>query len=273
VGGVPLGSTCDDDFIACHRGDDAFTSYPYAYAIKRRQVPTVLMQSLGASGLLLWNALQDGGTVKQFAEVTGLTVATARATLKKFDRAGLLLELQEGRARWYELHPNAWDRLEERREHMVTAGIGQLRAARNASSIADFAQHKLQGRMPLEPREKAKLEVRRDKADAKAGAHYDSLLGMGINPYIKVGPKREPRAFMKIDHGEEWVSIHRPIYEQWQQLIDMTPAERFRMMLLAGYTRKEIDDAKRMAGRMGRGPRVFIGVGQEATHSQAQEAA
>jgi DNA-binding MarR family transcriptional regulator len=263
VGRVPLGSTCDDgDFVASHRGDDAFTSYPYSYAIKRRQAPTVLMQSLGASGLLLWEALLDGGTVKELAESKGLTVASVRATLKKFGQAGLLVIWDERRAKEYELHPNAWDRLEERREHMVTAGIGQLRAARNASSIATYAQRQLQGRMPLEPREKAKLTQRRDKADGKAAAHHDALLGMGINPFIKVGPKRESRPYMKLDY--------RPIIDLWQELAPLPFADRYRLMGFAGYERKEIDIARRMGGR---GPRHFVGVGQEATHSQSQEVA
>ena len=108
---------------------------------------------------------------------------------------------------------------------MVTAGIGQLRAARNASDKASYAQRKLQGRMPFEPREKAKLEARRDKADTKAAAYYDALLGMGINPHAKVRPPRPPRPYMKIDHGEEWVSIYRPIYEEWQQLQDVPLAD------------------------------------------------
>ena len=32
-------------------------------------------------------------------------------------------------------------------------------------------------------------------------------------------------------------------------------------MGMAGYTRQEIDEARRMAGKVGRGPRVFVGVG------------
>ena len=59
VVGVPLRSTSQDDFFASHRTDDAFTSYPYTYAIKRREAPTVLLQSLGATALLLWDALRS----------------------------------------------------------------------------------------------------------------------------------------------------------------------------------------------------------------------
>jgi DNA-binding MarR family transcriptional regulator len=272
VGLVPLRSTSDGDFFADHRGDDAFTSYPYAYAIKRRQAPTVLMQSLGASGLLLWDALLDGGTVKELAEVRGLTVAAVRATLKRFEQAGVLVIWQEGRAKEYELHPDAWDRLEERREYMVTAGIGQLRAARNANEIAAYAQHKLQGRMPLEPREKAKLEVRRDKADDKAAAYYEALLRMGIDPRAKVR-HRPPRLRNKFDHGEEWVSIHRPIVEMWDELAPSPFAERYRLMSFAGYEHKDIDTARRVAAKVGRGPRQFKGFSDSPTHRHSQEAA
>jgi DNA-binding MarR family transcriptional regulator len=255
---VAVRSTPTQDFIADHRMDDAFTSYPYAYAIKRRQAPTVLLQSLGESGLLLWDALQDGGTVKELAQVTGLTVAAVRSTLKKFAQAGLLFIWQEGCAKVYELHPNAEERLEERREYMVTAGIGQLRAARNANEIAAYAQRKLQGRMPLEPGQKSKLENRRDRADQKAAASYDALLSMGIDPRAKVR-QCPPRHRIRVDHGEEWVSIHRPIVEMWDELAPSSFADRYRMMGMAGYTRREIDDAKRMAAKVGRGPLQFKG--------------
>jgi len=270
---VPLRSTPPGDFFADHRGDDAFTSYPYSYAIKRRQAPTVLIQSLGASGLLLWDALLDGGSVKELAEVTGLTVAAVRVTLKRYNQAGLLVIWQEGYAKEYELHPDAWDRLEERRQHMVTAGIGQLRAARNASDNASYAQRKLQSRMPLEPGQKMKLENRRDRADEKVAAYYEALLGMGIDPRAKVRPPRPPRYRNQIDHGEEWVSIYRPIVEMWDELAPAPFAERYRMMSYAGYEREDIDTARRLAGKVGRGPRHFKGFADSPTHSQSQGAA
>jgi hypothetical protein len=265
VGGVPLGSSCDDDFFADHRIDEAFTNYPRSYAIKRRGLPadTELNPGLNSSGLVLWAALAKGGTVKELAEATGLTEACVRATVNRYDQSGLLFIWKQRRANVYELHPNFEERLDEARPQMTTYGIGQLRAARNASSIADFAQHKLDGRMPLEPGEKSKLENRRDKADAKAGAHHDALLGMGINPFIKVRPPGPPRSYLKIDQGEEWVSIHRPIFEQWQELADLQFADRYRKLGMAGYTRQEIDAARRMATKVGRSPRQFVGVGQQ----------
>ena len=180
--------------------------------------------------------------------------------MKRYDQAGLLVIWQEGLAEVYELHPNAWDRLEERCEHMVTAGIGQLRAARNAGDRATFAQRKLQGRMPLEPHEKMKLENRRDRADDKASAYYDALQNMGINPYAKVRHRPARPYTLKIDHDEEWQSIYRPIHEEWEELASLSYAERYRMMGMAGYERAEIEKARSMAGKMGQGPRVFVGV-------------
>jgi hypothetical protein len=127
--------------------------------------------------------------------------------------------------------------------------------------------------MPLEPRQKMKLENRRDKADDKVAAHYDSLLTMGINPYIKVRPPRPPRPYLKIDHAEEFASIHRPTMEVWDEFAPLPYADRYRLMGMAGYERKEIDKARFMAGKVGKGPRHFVGVGDGPTHSQSQEVA
>lgn len=265
---VSVGSTSQEDFFGEHRGDDAFTTYPYSYAQKRRAIPIVLLPSLSASGLLLWEALREGGTVNELAEATGLTVASVRATLKRFTQTGLVLIWQEGRTKEYLLHPNAWDLLDDKREHMVTAGIGQLRAAKNASDKASYAQRKLQGRMPLEPRQKAKLEVRRDKADEKAAAHYDALFGMGIDPHAKVR-HRPPRPRLKIDLAEEWTSLYRPLFEQWEELAPLSFAERYRLLAFAGFERDEIDKARRRAGEFNSIPRQFVGVGEPSQEMAA----
>jgi DNA-binding MarR family transcriptional regulator len=277
VKSVRVGSTSEDDFFADHRCDDAFTTYPYSYAIRRRQVPTVLLRSLGASGLLLWDALGGSGTVKELAEETGLTVACVRVTLKKFEAVGLLLTWLDGRANVHELHPNAEERLEERREHMVTAGIGQLRAARNANDKARFAHRKLQSRMPIEPREKARLENRRAQSDAKVDAYYESLTRMGINPYAKVAhrsattivqedwsgfsedelaaldpdkPIKMPRPeTLRFDASEEWRSWGRDMWEVLELLGDCGIHDKIRLLTISEVGEDASEEVYRAARR------------------------
>jgi putative DNA primase/helicase len=224
----------DEAFYGEHRGDDAFTSYPYSYAIKRRECPTVLMQSLGANGLLLWAALAKGGTVKELAEETGLTVASVRYTLKRFKQADLLQSVQEcGRATEYWLCSYAEELLEEIRPEMVTAGKGQLIAGRNASDTASFARRTLRMDAQIEPRKRAWLENRQEKCDAKAMAIYASLESMGINPYAKVAHRTPRPNTIRFDDVEEWRSWGKRIWETLQRFGDIDLSEKLRMMTVA----------------------------------------
>ncbi len=231
---VTLLSTSDEAFYREHRGDDAFTSYPYVYAIKRRECPTVLMQSLGANGLLLWAALADGGTVKELAEATGLKVSSVRYALKRFKQANLLQSVQEcGRATEYWLCSNAEELLEEKREHMVTSGKGQLSAGKNASDTASYAHRQLSSNAPLEPSKRAWLENRRDKCDAKASAIYASLESMGINPHAKVAHRTPRPNTVRFDAVEEWRSWGKDTWETLQCFGDMELSEKIRLLTVA----------------------------------------
>jgi DNA-binding MarR family transcriptional regulator len=230
---VTLLSSCDDAFFDEHVGDDAFTSYPYSYAIKRRECPTVLMQSLGANGLLVWAALAAGGTVKELAEMTGLSVSTVRYTLKRFIQAGLVMVAHYGRAKEYWLCSNAEEMLEELREHMVTAGKGQLSAGKNASDTASYAHRQLSSNAPLEPSKRAWLENRRDKCDAKASAIYASLESMGINPHAKVAHRTPRPNTIRFDAVEEWRSWGRDMWEVLLLLGDDKLEEKIRLLTVA----------------------------------------
>ncbi len=223
----------DEAFYREHRGDDAFTSYPYAYAIKRRECPTVLMQSLGANGLLLWAALAAGGTIKELAEATGLKVASVRYALKKFIQAGLVIVAHYGRAKEYLLCSNAEEMLEGIRPEMVTAGKGQLSAGKNASATASYAHRQLSGNAPLEPGKRAWLENRRDKCDAKASAIYASLESMGINPHAKVAHRTPRPNTLRFDAVEEWRSWGRDMWEVLELLGDCDMSEKIRLLTIA----------------------------------------
>jgi DNA-binding MarR family transcriptional regulator len=305
---VPSRSTSDDAFFDDHVGDDAFTNYPYTYAIKRRKCPTALMQSLGANALLLWAALAAGGTVKELAEATGLTVATVRATLKRFIRAGLVMVAQWGRAKEYWLCSDAEKMLEEKREHMVTDGMGQMRVGRNADENASYAHRQLRGNATLEPGKRAWLENRCAAEDAKGEAVRASLLRRGIDPSAKVRERgdtntiveedlselsladlvkadpdktrRAPRPnTLRIDAVEEWRSWGRDTWETLQCFGDMDLSEKIRLWTVAEVgeeasvetyrnTRREI--AERVELALSLAPRRAT-LERAYTHPDAQE--
>ncbi len=228
VKSVPFSSS---KFLTEHRVDDAFTSYAYTHAIKRREMPTVLLTSLGATALLLWPALEIGGTVGDLATRTGLSGPSVRATLKRMWAAGLLFVWQEGRSYCYLLHPDAEQRLEERREHMATDGVGLLRTGRNYSDVANYAHRRLKGN-DLEPYARAKLEERQHKADMMAMICFDTLERRGINPY-RVGNHREIRPRIRFDEREEWRSHYRDIWEALQALGEMHLSDKVRLLTIA----------------------------------------
>jgi DNA-binding MarR family transcriptional regulator len=236
VNTVSVRSRLEIDFLDEHRADDCFASYPYRFAIKRRAMPTVLLQSLGANGLLLWNALAAGGTVRELAAATGLSVPSVRCTLKRFKAAGLLFAYQVGRAIVYEAHPNIEERLEERRPEMVTAGIGALRAARHASARADFAHRRLTREPALEPRERARLQARRERWDALADAHIASLQARGINAFAKVQAPRPPRLRLRFDPRSEWDNWGRSLWRAYQALGDGDHHGKVRRLTMANLS-------------------------------------
>lgn len=257
--GVTLRTTsAAADFLTEHRADDAFTSYPYPYAQRRRGIPIVLLPALGAGGRMLWPALAaGGGTVSELATMTGLTDGAVRTTLRKFAAAGLLFAYQVGRATCYELHPNADEMLDDLRQHMTSWGIGQLRTARANAEQATYAHRQLA--RPLGDRERARLEQRRDKCDALAAAAHAMLEQSGINPRARV-TSRPPRVrALRIDPLAEWDRM-APTWAAWQDLGDLPRGERYRLLEMAGYTRRDIDEARHMAPRAGHAPRRFLGV-------------
>lgn len=259
-GSVPLRSTSVEgyDFFAEHIADDAFTSYPYTYAIRRREAPSVLAQSLGATALLLWEPLLEGGTVKELALESGLTESSIRGSLKRYRTAGLLFVWKEGRANVYQLHPNAEQRLEERREHMVTAGCAQLRMGRNESSRAEGYRYHMRRRRDLSQRDKARMGHRIEQANAKALACFDGLEDMGINPYVKVAHRRSKPKLLKVDPAAEWEKV-ADLWQMWrEELGDMPETQRRRTLEWAGFEPEEIDSMLQMAKRAGKRQRDFI---------------
>jgi hypothetical protein len=138
---------------------------------------------------------------------------------------------------------------------MLTEGAGALNAYRNANSRAKWAHFGLKLRIAREPRERARLEQRRDKADAHARAWSETLATMGINPHAKVKPPKVRT--LTYDPLSEW-DLHAPVWEEWAELAPAPPMERYRLMEFAGYERLEIDEARRLAQRAGKAKREFI---------------
>jgi DNA-binding MarR family transcriptional regulator len=234
-------------FLTEHRADDAFTNYAYTHAIKRREMPTVLLASLGANALLLWPALEIGGTVEDLATRTGLSFDSVRRTLRRMWAAGLLFVWQEGKSYCYLLHPDAEQRLEERREHMVTDGIGLLRTGRNYSDVANYAHMRLK-RDDLEPYARAKLEERQRKADMMALICFDTLERRGINPY-RVGNHREIKPRIRFDAAEEWRRWGRDMWEVLELLGDDKLEEKIRLLTIADVGEDASESVYRAARR------------------------
>src|SRR5690606_24925628 len=80
------------EWQAAHRTDDAFTSYPYWSAVKRRGDLAPLMASLGATGWLLWPHLERGGTLDELVEATGLSVSSVKHSIRKYMSLGLVAQ-------------------------------------------------------------------------------------------------------------------------------------------------------------------------------------
>lgn len=125
---------------------------------------------------------------------------------------------------------------------------------------AAWADRELAKRIQREPRERAKLEARRDKYNAAAIAGADRLRGLGIDPSVKVIVRPPKPRLLRVDPAAGWEAA-RPIWESWQELIDVPAAERYRLLGFAGWERAEVDAARMMAAKAGKGARAFVGVG------------
>jgi hypothetical protein len=277
-----------------HLQDEAFVLYPRHFAVKMRPDAEILPHGLSAAALLIAAVLSEYGELTRTAicQLTGLSQYTVGKMLRRMNDMGLLVVWQ-GKPYRYDLHPNFEEVLDDLRPLLPSYGIGAKRAKETARARAAFCDHQLEidSRMP-EDREKARLRARRDKYNKAELAYVAAMEDMGLNPWAKLvdrrdtrtivqddlgsltleelvsldpdPPKKVSRPHMKIDYGEQWVSVDRPIYEQWQELAPLPYAERYRLLSFADYEREEIDRARRMAGKMGRGPRQFVGVGEPA---------
>lgn len=236
-------------FYSAHRADDAFQSYPYRYAIARRAAPIVLLASLGAAALLAWDALLEHGelTAGALAEETGMSLAAAREALRRLARGGYAESWQENRrsAKVFTLLETAAERLEARRPEMVTGGLGQLRALRQADARASWATWQHRMTRAGDTRERARLEEKRRRADALSLAFADALHGLGIDPKKRVH-QRPPKRRTRYDYQELLV-----VWQVWKTL-DGSPDDRRRQMVYAGYSGDELEAALRCSPRLDR---------------------
>jgi DNA-binding transcriptional ArsR family regulator len=221
------------EWQASHRTDDAFTSYPYWSAVKRRGNLAPLMTSLGATGWLLWPHLERGGTVAELAEVTGLSVATIRHSIRKFMSLGLVPLEEVNKDGEYRLASGADDRLDSVRTHMQTFGVGLMRRGRSFSEGADYAAYKLRQRKKMEPKDVAFWEGVRDRNDREAAMYFDLLDKVGFNARMKVGKEKAVRHRIKIDHGEEWRTWGRPLFDAYNALGDAAVEQKIRLLTIA----------------------------------------
>lgn len=178
-------------FYSEHRADDAFTSYPYSFAIRRREAPTVLADNLNSTALLVGHVLINAAgpiTCDEIAAASGLSPGAVAGALRKFKRLAMLVIWQERRRApaYYELHPNFEERLDELRPEMKSFGVGALRSYRNANARAAYAEDQLRRPTRKSLRQFNRLEKRRDEAEALAQVWAQTLAAAGIDPHAKV---------------------------------------------------------------------------------------
>lgn len=229
--------TCHAESRSFHRdhiGDDAFTNYPRRYAEKRRG-RTDLLPSLGPTGLLLWGPLVQGGTAAELAEAIGMGRATVKKALERFVEVGLAEKSLVGRSSYYILVDQAEEKLDDIREHMVTAWIGQFRLARSYAQRADYAAFRLRRRHALTPRDISFWTELRDTNITRADIILDFLATVGFDGRCKVGVERglAKRAKRRFDAVEEWRTWGRPLYDNYLALGDMPHDEKVRLLTLA----------------------------------------
>jgi hypothetical protein len=221
------------EWQAAHRTDDAFTSYPYWSAVKRRGGVSPLMASLGATGWQLWPHLRRGGTLAELVEASGLGISAIRHALRKFMSNSLVDEAPIDREGLYVLNPSAEKRMDEIRPHLVTFGVGQMRAGRNFADSADYASYRLRRRKHMETKDIIWWENMRAENDRKAGIYFNWLKEQGFDPCMKVGRERKVRARNRNDYGEEWRTWGRPLFDSYNALEGLDHDRRVHLLTVA----------------------------------------
>jgi DNA-binding MarR family transcriptional regulator len=241
-----------------HLQNDLFTAVAYRYGIKRRSMPTVLLQSLGAAALPVWRELLavPEATAQELAAATGLSVDSVKRVLRKMAAASLVYVVRKEGKR----HINVWalaDDADERAAIIVPETTGYGSGVRNAElgdrlqarwleRKIDDAQHAQRSGddTPEQARKIAKLREKivtiRQRSDVRAA----QLEAMGVKP-IK---HYDPKPFMRYDLAEQ-EREHAEALTAWFNLADLTRAERTRAMHLAGWTDADIQAAVKMSQR------------------------
>lgn len=252
-----------DSYYADHRADDAYTAYPVRYAQPRRPGVELLPSMTGAClTVAAYLSANPVSTVDAICAGTGMRAGGVRRALGRLDELGLLLTWA-GRPRRYELHPNHEDRLDDIRPTL--SGYGRALTIRMANAAARSAWYDREARRRVK-RDRGELDKLLGRRDRYLTAAYDwrsQLEALGINPAVRVVRRQPKPKTLKIDPLVEWERM-APAWAAWRDLADLPRPERYRLLELAGYTRREIDDARRLAPRAGHAPRRFLGVGEPA---------
>jgi DNA-binding MarR family transcriptional regulator len=256
----PIVYTCNtterQTFWHDHRSDDAFVSYPYRAAMRRRTMPTVLADSLGAAAALVWHMLVEHGelTRTKIGELSGMTPGSVATATRKLEAAGLLLVWQEGgrkSPKSYLLHPDAERRLDERRPEMKSYGVGLRRQLRHVQEQWDRA------RESENPKREMRLAQKYDRALAQVYPNWSeedrlrfiySPKPPGPHP-LKVMTLERKLAEIRIDraeqrHQEQWTAV-RNLQQAIADLVrDRVPRRQwFDDLSYAGFTPGEIKRA------------------------------
>lgn len=232
--------TLPSSFLTTHAGHDAFGVYSYKRAVRRRQANllpnehfhTVLLDSLGRNGLLLWEPLADGGTISELAEASGLSKSAVRRTIQRYIACELVEVDDHDKELAYVLKKNAEEILEEKTPEMVTYGVGQVVTERYHTGVAHLATVRLRQRKSMTPKDIMWWENLRDQSDRIADAIHAYLLTKGIDSRAKVGNGKQSKPRQAFDAGEEWRSTYRPMFDQWRALGEPERDEFVRLITL-----------------------------------------
>lgn len=238
--------------------NDLFVAVPYRYGIKRRTMPTVLLQSLGAAALSVWRELLAAGeaTAQELADATGLSADGVKRVLHKMVSASLVYVVRKAGKR----HADVWalvDDSEERAAIILPETTGYGTGVRNAeladrlqaswieNKLDDAEQARREGDdTPEKAREIDKLKraivARRKRADLRAA----QLEAMGVKP----AKHYRPQTFMRWDLAEQ-EQEHAAALQAWMELADLPTAERAQKMHMAGWTQADISTAVKLVWR------------------------
>jgi hypothetical protein len=181
-------------------------------ALRERGYDKPLLPPLGESVLRVLDALDEHGalTRRGLVEVTGKTPSAIANATRKAEEFGLLMAWQEApRApKVYELHPDAWARVQELGPDMMTYLCGLERADRYEEAVQRRCEADLQRSLPpeLERRTQAKLAEAVSRRREILGIVFPDWTDQELARYI-LEPAPRPTFWIERKHDKARLEV------------------------------------------------------------------